>query len=408
MISHNTESTGTNVFNGSVYMSKIDAHAPGTLHVTDCTKIRPVLFMYSLFIKELCISDSTINNNPELRKLIHPQISGNLIDKGINADFLKLLREGFLKPVVRNGFTGFVNLRNTQALAKKAPPNLPDIEYCEFLDKNNIKTIPYYLDKVSNLFKDKLTHRLEACLEEKPLSLEYYQTVEALYANVQQNEVPLFAVLLDMIDRRLKDHVLTKEEFQKLKDLIALSYVFNVPDSLDMSFCLESDRIPSVRQTEYETVGQDHEILEEKTDFSLCFSLQNLQNLSTDVLSEIKNSKEFFKVSHAICGNINSVTEAKAFFTDFNAYKEKLESIYKRELPSMQFETTYKEAKDKKITLRWKRDKHNRYLWINTINDGESEELLKILRPFRINSKCFLPIASAAMNSDFIAKPGIL
>ncbi|MCI0486064.1 MAG: hypothetical protein L0229_05640 [Blastocatellia bacterium] len=115
-----------------LYILEADIHRyPRPLTTVE---LRQQLFFMLLFWDSIVISDSTFNNNRNLRPLLAPNIEKPARNIRVLADFEHLLKKGYLRPAMRNDLKGFIQLRDEHS-SPKPVTDLPSFEYSYILDQ---------------------------------------------------------------------------------------------------------------------------------------------------------------------------------------------------------------------------------------------------------------------------------
>lgn len=118
--------------NRKLYLTEVDIHR--LPHPLSTEELRQQIFFMSLFWDNIVISDSILNNNPNLRQLILPEIEKPKNKPKALKDFNYLIEKGYIRPAMRDDIQGFGELREKHK--KPLPvPDLPSRDYSEELDR---------------------------------------------------------------------------------------------------------------------------------------------------------------------------------------------------------------------------------------------------------------------------------
>lgn len=319
-----------------IYLNIIDAHDN---HALKADQVRDTIILYSLFSGRLMVSDSTLNNNPNLRVLIsqNEEYTGDLIQR----DLLELIRTGTITPVVREGFNGFVNLREQQA--KHPTPNLPSEDYCRLLDNSAHKFLEFKMDAVSSLFKKKLLR-----LNEYTIDVE---AINEVLDYVNKQRMPLYAEILSIIRNRAGNGMLLNDRCDALQKIISNFYIYNIPESLNLLYCQKSAEIGSLVMPKIE-IPEPLEYGLYNVDSFFIFHPEVIRAIPADVIRDIQKLPSFLNVSNSLTKGIFNKDEFVSFYDSLGTYFTELENLLKLVIPSDIISKTYK-TEDRYISIEW-------------------------------------------------------
>lgn len=221
--------------NRKIYLTEVDIHRlPKPLSTEE---LRQQIFFMSLFWDSIVVSDSTLNNDPNLRPLFLPEIEKPKGKPKALMDFSCLLENGYIRPAMREDIQGFGQLREEHK--KPVPvPSLPSRDYSEQLDTLSP-------EKYRERFSRK---KVEACFKDNLLKIFGYEdswenfqipqkaSQEILNFIQSKGDKPIYYRELWDFMQHPENYDLTnesseqiKEHFDVIDNRISEAYRFNVP-----------------------------------------------------------------------------------------------------------------------------------------------------------------------------------
>lgn len=223
-----------------LYLTEVDIHRlPKPLSTEE---LRQQIFFMSLFWDNIVISDSILNNNPNLRPLFLPEIEKPKSKPKALMDFNYLLENGYIQPAMREDIQGFGQLREEHK--KPVPvPNLPSRVYSEQLDKLSPEKYRerFSRKKVEDCFKNNLFEIFG--YEDSWDNFQIPQKASQEILNFIQSKGNKPINYRELRDFMLhpKNYDLTnessdqiKEHFDVIDNRISEAYRFNVPSVLNI------------------------------------------------------------------------------------------------------------------------------------------------------------------------------
>ncbi len=379
-----------------LFMSKVDARF--------CVKpeiIRSNLFMYSLFADELCIADSMINNHPHLRKLIWPPESKK-IEREVNCDVKVMLEKGFLRPVVRKGFESFSHLWKMQNAGHT--PNLPPLEYAEYLDSINIARYEYDLLEVSKRFTNKAKNSLKYAIEVLPsLSAQYRpakcsEAINSLLDHICDAHTNVdHKVLYNKLLKTMENNTINGCEFEWINNFLNDAYAHNVPATLGMPVCADYRNQP-IKVEEYRPDYQNSPTTKTlRIKFPWVFSKYALNILGIDTLTEIRKLNEYELVRNALNDKYLGTEDLESFAGNLEKYGEKLSNDLADCLSHTQIEKLNEINMPNELEVKRVLSPEECSVSIEPVDSDNTEEHIFIKRTFTFTGY-------NAIHKDFIEK----
>lgn len=228
-----------------------------------CTYLRAYIMASLCFEPRLVISDSAVNLNRAFRTLIdYEEGAGNYkLEYLPKADFDWLIRNGHIRFAARDTYKGDFSeaLRVSQKNMKGV--DLPSERYTRRIDEicSNEYVYWYNLDDISHRFTYKFMNSIKDELKDANILPEREKLLRKLIYILSDKETITYNGVKTIL---LKDYREEDDEYKYVRRILRQSYDYNVPELLDLDYCMPLQGIKPSRDQDWKLKVAVEQVLE--------------------------------------------------------------------------------------------------------------------------------------------------